>query len=226
MGRVRLISLLLFLAQARAAKPDCPASTIRAGGTTQVSASASNALNMQQGSCSYDETNPVAWASASYDLVSGYVYTDAHVGGLTCSAGGDVFTHDRFVLTGPASASPIVFHGQLAITAPVYDEFWGGTFAVIREGTSNADSSLAEPSHRTARIAIAVLPGGAFDLSMHVNSSVSGIYGGPGTLSVITVLSFPDLPSEYGLESCHGFLAGVALPVRPTNWGQLKARYR
>jgi hypothetical protein len=217
---VLLLALLMAPAFPRSAGADCPTNTMTAMTSSQVSSNYSGSL---AGSFTCNEGGNIhqtATSFVTYNLVTGWVEVDA-TGTLICRAFSNFTTHDIFTLTGPAPGIPISFRAELRAFASVSG--FGSASVMLREGASNSSPGSVLGSS-TVGITITASPGSTFDL--YIAGSAFGGGGAGGGAGVDAGLGFPDLPPGYLLQSCQGFVAGGAVPVRTTSWGKLKTLYR
>jgi hypothetical protein len=162
-------------------------------------------------------------SSATYDLVTGRISVGFAVY-YACGAAADVAAHDRFTLAGPSSSGPVSFVASLRVVGQVSEATIRGSLGegasppVVAEITAAGYSTF----DRTVTLKLTHRVGEPFELAYLADGYGASCYASGGLTGTLT---FPGLPSGYGLTSCQGFSTGV-VPTRPLTWGQMKIRYR
>jgi hypothetical protein len=203
--------LLLFLATAAAANPNCPSNYVQAGGVNMTSTDATNSAT-DSGHCQFS----TGFWSASYDIPAGRFSVNASFP-AGCGGGAIVVVQDDFKVIGLPAGTPLqivaVLHASANSATTTLTDSDGNhvTIGAIGQGTIGdvtlPIAAIAEqPFHLT------------FDALAGVNAAVSG--------AVDADFHFTGLPPGTAVVSCNGYVSDRSVPVRAITWGRLKAHYR
>lgn len=227
-----LLMLLLAVVSVRAAKAECPASTVSvlAGYPEAVTYTTSAPSNAASSSFSGCQPHPnICWsasAAAGYDLVAGTAYANAN--GSNTIPEASVSTHDVFTLLGPSSAAAITFVARVHVV--IWTECYAAAGTItVREGASNSASAnhIACGLNETdIEVSITRAANATFDLYLTNYARGGSGFQTSGQAYTNLSLSFPDLPPGYSVMSCQGFMGGAVVPTKRGSWGRVKAVYR
>ena len=175
---------------------------------------------------------------AQWDLTTGDASCDAYTqcGGEVSPFGWvDQYTADDYVLSGPASPTPITFQAILHVTGSANTTCrpdcsqpgcplvcsTGSASAYLKEGAQTSSYSLTGGPSADLTLTLSKGVGEPFrlDMYLHANAVCNGF--GHAT----SHLTFA-LPPGYGVASCYGYAAPVATPASRLSWGRLKTVYR
>lgn len=169
-------------------------------------------------------------ANAGYDCVAGHVSISFDTGDDGC-ASASATARDRFTLVGPSSPSPLSFTVALHLVGWAAQNIYSSTIAgSLGEGSNTPVSAGATASYpnnsvfldQTLSLDLFHPVGEPFELTCTASGYACGLSRG----SVSGTLSFPNLPSAYGVTSCQGYSTGTVVPTFSRTWGQVKSLYR
>src|SRR5262245_14566433 len=207
----RSAALLLLLATAASANPNCPSNTVQAG-ETRVSTNPSESASVS-GNCGFGSAS----ASCGYSIPGASLTADASDVG-DCGAFANVTVVDDFRVVGVPAGTPV------AITAVLHvDCYNAGASMSDAFGHSVSFAIAFEPGTVDRSLPIAALAEQPFRLTFTAGAGAD--YARTGS-QVNASFHFTGLPPGTAVVSCNGYVSDQSVAVRPASWGRLKSLYR
>ena len=207
LARSAALLLLLCLASAAAANPNCPSNLVQAGSMTLNSTDATNSA-AEPGQCEFG----AGYSSASYNIPAGRYSIAASVYG-ECSAYAHVTVQDDFRVIGLPAGTPVailaVLHAQVTDCGTTMTDVDGHhvtIFAGYEGKNAEVSLSIAAIAEQPFRL--------TYDAEAFGDLQTSG--------SVNADFHFTGLPAGAAVVSCNGYVSPGAVAVKPASWGKLK----
>jgi len=206
--------LILLLASAAHANPNCPSNYIQAG----PAKNSTNPTETSSGSSSADGCPLGSGSSgASYSIPGASFSVSASVSG-ECGAQARITMNDDFRVIGLPAGTPVAIGAVLHLHG-----YWSGATMSDAFGHQVQLFTDYEVNDGEATLPIAAIAEQPFRLTIDSRAgadySITGSSGSGG-------FRFTDLPVGAAVVSCNGYVSDQSVAARPTTWGKLKRIYR